>query len=559
MRLLSMQTARLRTRQSIRLLRRSALHLYPRYRPRKEAAQGGAKFLAQTGGRFSVLKKNSFVRSAFSVTGVIIVAKLLGFVKQMISAGLFGATLETDLITLSQGSLIDVQYLLSQVLLTAFTSLYIHIREQESSIAASRFVSNTLRAFSLIALAISSLFTLTAPLLARIIAPSYSMEASARLSTYLRIYAPLLVVFVWIAVFQALLNSQERFVPGEMVSVNQSLIFIAVALLFRSRLRERSMILAFFLYAAYNALYLGFCTRRYWRWSGGRAFTDPAIQKLFRMTGPLLLGYSMIYVNQQVDKILVSGMGDGAVTALTYGATLSNLISTFIISFCGILFTYVTVTISHGETERAAQTALTGSKALIFLFLPISILTACCAEDIVRIVFGRGAFDDAAVAAASHSLRGYCIAFVPLVFREVYSRFQYGYQETRRPMLNSTIGIFCNIALSIALSKPFGIWGITFASSFSVTVCGLLNFLTAKRCNANVRLRELLPALPRLVLGGLAVYASASFSLRQLASFSPLPRFVLTALVSLILYGLLAAPMLRKLLQSCRSILREQS
>lgn len=505
------------------------------------------------------MKNNTIFRSAFSVTGVILLAKLLGFVKQMTAASLFGATLETDLITLSQGSLIDIQYLLSQVLLTAFTSLYIHIREQEDPLAASRFVSGTLRAFSLIALAVSSLFALFAPLIVRIIAPSYSPALSARLSGYLRIYAPLLVIFIWMAVFQALLNAQERFVPGELISVNQSLIFLAAVFLFRSRLAERSMILAFFLYTVYNALYLGFCARRYWRWTPGQTFSDPAVRKLFHMAGPLLLGYSMVYVNQQVDKILVSGMGDGAVTALTYGATLSNLVTTFIVSFCGILFTYVTVTISHGEAEQAAQTALLGSRTLISLFLPVSILAVCCAEDIVRIVFGHGAFDDAAVAAAAHSLRGYCVVFVPLVFREVYSRFQYGYQETRRPMVNSVLGILCNIALSIALSRPFGIWGVAFASSFSVAVCGLLNFLTSRRCNASVRLRGLLPSVPWWILGSAAVYGSARFCLRQFASYSSLPRFVLTALIGLACYGLVTAPALWKLLQSSRSLLRERS
>lgn len=504
------------------------------------------------------MKKPTILRSALSVTGVVLIAKMLGFVKQLVSAGLFGATLETDLITLSQGSLFDIQYLLTQVLLTAFTSLYIHIREERDTLAASRFVRNTLCTFSLVAVAISVLFALCAPVIARIIAPSYPADVSARLTTYLRIYAPLLVLFVWIAVFQALLNSHERFVPGEMVSINQSVLFIAVVLLFRHRLAERGMILAFFLYTVWNLFYLGLCARRYWRWTGGQVFQDPDVRKLFRMAGPLILGYSMIYVNQQVDKILVSSMESGAVTALNYGATLSNLVTTFIISFCGILFTYVTVTISHGEDTRSARTALLGSQILITLFLPISILTAFCAEDIVRIAFGRGAFDAAAVTSAAQSLRGYCVVFVPLVFREVYSRFQYGYQETRRPMLNSTLGIFCNIALSILLSKPCGIWGVTFASSVSVAVCGVLNFLTAKRCNSSVDLRGLLPSVPWWLLGGVLCGLSSKICLRQFAAVSSLPRFILTVLLSLGVYGLATAPMLLRLWKSGRVILRSQ-
>ena len=49
------------------------------------------------------IKKNHIISTVFSVTGLLIVSKLLGFVKQMVTASAFGATLETDLINLSQG------------------------------------------------------------------------------------------------------------------------------------------------------------------------------------------------------------------------------------------------------------------------------------------------------------------------------------------------------------------------------------------------------------------------------------------------------------------------
>ena len=38
-----------------------------------------------------------------SVSGIVILAKILGFVKQMITANAFGATIHTDIISLSEG------------------------------------------------------------------------------------------------------------------------------------------------------------------------------------------------------------------------------------------------------------------------------------------------------------------------------------------------------------------------------------------------------------------------------------------------------------------------
>lgn len=71
---------------------------------------------------------------------------------------------------------------------------------------------------------------------------------------------------------------------------------------------------------------------------------------------------------------------------------------------------------------------------LSVVFLPISILTVLLSEEIVTIVYARGAFDAESVRICAQALRGYALMFVPLVFREVYSRFQYGHQDSKLPL-----------------------------------------------------------------------------------------------------------------------------
>ncbi len=107
--------------------------------------------------------------------------------------------------------------------------------------------------------------------------------------------------------------------------------------------------------------------------------------------GPLLLGYSLVYINQMVDKMLVSGLEAGAVTALNYAAVLSNLVSTFITTFASMLFAYVTTRIAVGDADGAAQLTERTALLLSVIFLPITILTVLLSEEIVTIVYARGA------------------------------------------------------------------------------------------------------------------------------------------------------------------------
>ena len=138
---------------------------------------------------------------------------------------------------------------------------------------------------------------------------------------------------------------------------------------------------------------------------------------------------------------------------------------------------------------------------LLITFLPISPLTMLQAEDIVTIIYAHGAFGVGNVRICAQALRGYALVFLPLVLREVYSRFQYGNQDSKRPMLNSSIGIVLNIILSVVLCPHYGVLGVSFATSISIVVCGVLNMHASRKLNALLSLRCYLRALPFLTLG----------------------------------------------------------
>ena len=498
-------------------------------------------------------KFSQLSRAVVSVTGVIVLAKALGFVKQMVIASRFGTTIETDLVNLSQGFIGDIQYVLVQVLLTSFTSIYIHTLENDET-EAKRFVADTLKVFSVIAACVSVCVVITAPVIARVIAPSYTQELSGRLSGYIRMFSPLLVFFVWTAVSQSLLNAHKRFVPGELIGANKSIVLIVLVLLFEKYYGIRTLVFGFFIYTTLDVVFLGSLAFRYGGRSSGNPINNAAVRRLLRMTGPLFLSYAMVYINQQVDKILSSGLPAGSVTALGYGATLANLVGTFIVSFCSILFTYITAHISKNEHRSAAEWAIHSATVLVLAFLPISILTFFCAKEIVTVVFGRGAFSDKSIQAASAALMGYSFSFVPLVFRELFSRFQYGYQDSRAPMVNSIIGIVGNIILSIVLCPYFGVLGIAFASSVSVLICGLLNAVTARRHNQDLRFYALLRKIPILLLGVCVCALTAKWSLLFLKSSSPLLRIVVTTICSGGSYLVTVSPVLYQLIRKRRAI-----
>ena len=297
-------------------------------------------------------KKRGIFKAVFSVSFVLLIAKILGFVKQIIVANAFGATVDTDVIALSQGIITDFEYLIAQTMITAFIPIYISVKENNQD--EKHFVSNVLKIFSVISILISSMVFAFAPAVSRIIAPSYSGEIFDSFVHNVRIYAFSLVILVITAIFNALLKGNNSFLPGEVTSMNQSLVFIACVILFSNSLGVRTLIFSFLLYAVVNLLYLGIYSRRYWRFEL-RGFTfDDNIKRLLKMIAPLLFSYAMVYINQLVDKILATGLGGGIVTAMSYSAVLTNFVNGFTGAICGIAFTSMAHNTARKDDEKTA-------------------------------------------------------------------------------------------------------------------------------------------------------------------------------------------------------------
>lgn len=487
------------------------------------------------------------VKTLFSVTGLVILGKLLGFVKQLIIASAFGATLETDLINLSQGLFIDLQALFSQALLTALVVVYLRVQEDGDE-RARRFAGNVWSAVSVFAVVLSLLLCLCAPLLAKLLAPEYDVDLLARLTRYLRLFAPTMLPFIWATVYNSLLNANKCFIPGEFISISFSFWTISFVLLLPRSLGVLPLALTFLVYTVWIALYLGVLSQRYLTLSRENPVRDCAVRQLLRMMTPLTLSYSLTFLRAQLMNVLSSSQGDGAVSALNYALILSSLVTTFLVTFASIFFPYVTSCISEGNETGAARLTRSAVMALLALFLPIAILTALCAKDIVTIVYARGAFDAQSVTLCTAALVGFAPAFVPLVFQEIYSRYLYAHGDSRHPLINNAIGMTCGIVTSVVLSRSLGLVGITAGSSvISAFVCGGLHWRSARKYYPVLCTENRLSDLVWLLTGGAVCAASACVCLRIFAGLAPFPRFVLTVLISFTAYAFASCPLLLRL------------
>lgn len=462
----------------------------------------------------------------------------------MIMAAMFGASAQTDIILLAQTLVGDFQYLLTQVMLTATTSIYIHLNadnKQDSRL----FARNLCRITLLLSLGLTVLLLLAAPVLSIVIAPAYSEGELQRLTMYLRLHIPALSFICIGVVFQALLHANKRFLPGQLYVVLQNTIWILAMLLLGKMVGVNALVIAFLAYAVLSTIMLAVQTSPYWR---GKGYPFQIRTKYFgdllNMMGPLLLSYSMVFINQQVDKIVSSSLEEGVITSLVYGSSIYSLVSTFIVSGASIFFSYVTDDIAHGRQEQVGHQITEISCLFIAAVLPLVLILIICSQEIISILFGHGAFDETAVLYAGQALRGYAVALVPLCIRELFTRLQYGYRDSKGPMISSTISILCNIPLTILLGRSIGVLGITLATSLSIAVCSILNMHTARKLNRFIHLGDFLKPIPYFLIGSALCIGILWISRSWLLGIPQLLRFVVRASAALLGYCIAIAPII---------------
>ena len=485
-------------------------------------------------------------RTFSALTAVIIISKLAGFIKQIVIAWAFGASTDTDLLQISQSLVGDIEYVILQTLSTAFVALYIHIREADS-IKAKEFISNITKTLIMIAVVVSTVLAVCSSAVSKIIAPSYDAEISSKLAKYITVFSPAVLLSVLSALFISVLNANKRFIPGEIKGMIQSVVVILTVILLKDRLSVNALAVGILIYSVINPLFYGWISKEFIHLTKGSPFSDTHVREFLALCAPLMLGYSMLLINQLVDKIIVSGMNPGTITAMVYGHVLYNLVTAFITALCTVLFTSLTELNSQRDIVGASRMAEKASVIMIMALIPTTVVVCFASKEIVTLAFGRGAFDQQAIQATSLSLIGYGTGLIGFAVKSLYAGALYSVKDTKSPMLNSTVGVAVNIFFSIVLSRIIGVLGVTIASSIAEYVAAVLNIASWRKASGSYEFLIKMKDIITIIISAIICAFSVSVVLRNMSIQSNALRLGVSTILCFTAFFLCTLPVIRNL------------
>jgi putative peptidoglycan lipid II flippase len=206
-------------------------------------------------------------------------------------------------------------------------------------------------------------------------------------------------------------------------------------------------------------------------------FRDPRVRQVLRLMLPVTIGLGLINFNLLINSTLGSLVSDQAARAIDAAFRIYMLPQgMFSVAIATVLFPTLSRLAARKDLDGLRTLTANGMRQVFLLLIPAAAATLALATPITRLIYQHGAFGPGSTELVSSALFWFSFSLpfsgVNLLLTRTFFSLQRPWITTGIAALNLSV----NVAVSVALYKPFGIPGIvvgTAASSAAMTFAQL--------------------------------------------------------------------------------------
>ena len=434
----------------------------------------------------------SLYRSFFSVGGMTLLSRLLGFVRDMLMAMVLGAGPAADAFFAAFRFPNLFRRLFAEgAFNTAFVPLFASALEQEGNETARDLAARILAWLLAAVLVVTLVFELFMEQILVPFVPGFLGDPEKyQLTVFLtRIMFPYLACMSLMAAYAAMLNSLGRYFAGAFAPVLLNIVNIAALVpLFLMAVKDPADA-AF--WVAIAMLLGGVAQLALVWWAIRRANflprfvfpkPDADIKRFWALAVPAILTGGITQINIFVGTIIASGAA-GAIAILSYADRLYQLPLGIIgIAIGTVLLPELSRHLGAGRDDEARNVQGEALILAMYLSVPSAVALAVIAEPVVRALFERGQFGPEATVATASTLVAFAFGLPAFVLVKVLQPAFFARKDTRTPSINAAITAAANIILSLLLFPSMVQVGIALATTLSAWLGALLlGFILLRR------------------------------------------------------------------------------
>lgn len=496
-------------------------------------------------------------KSFATVGGLTLLSRVFGFVRDILIAASLGTGWVADAFVVAFRFPNLFRRLFGEgAFNSAFVPIFAKKFEGEGKEAARTFAEDAMAGLFFVLLIFTIIAELAMPFFMFALAPGFDAEPQkfdlAVLLT--RITMPYLLCMSLVALMSGALNSVGRFAESSSVSIVLNVV-MAVATLIALWLgytagAEAGIIQALAVFVA------GILQLALLMWGMNRAgltlrlrrptWTDD-LRRLWQLGIPGIISGGVTQLNIAIGTMIAT-MQPGAVSQLYYADRLYELPLAIVgIAVGVVLLPDVARQLRAGNTAGVMDSQNRSLEFAMLLTIPAALALAIIPNEIVRVLFERGAFSAADTHSTATVLAVFALGLPAFVLIKVFSPAYFAREDTKTPMRYAAISLTANTLGSIALFFIFRNlgWmphlGIAIATSLGGWLNAYLLWSTLRTqgaFQADDRLRRNLPliALASIAMGAALYWAAGAFAGQLHASHGILVNTA--ALAALVTFGM---------------------
>ncbi len=415
-------------------------------------------------------------KSIFTNSFGILTSRILGFVRDMLQASILGANIYTDIFIVAFKLPNLFRRIFAEGAFTqSFLPSFAHSK-QKSVFSVSIFMKffGFLVLFSILVALFSNFFT-------NIIASGFDAHTISEAAPLVAINFNYLILIFTVTFLASLLQYKNHFAT---TAFSTALLNIAIIGALLSSKEESSKTIVynmsyaviigglmqvvvhviaaknFHLFKIFVGGFYGLKTK------SSRITND--IKKFKSTFGASVLGSSTAQISAFLDGWLASFLFAGSISYLYYANRIFQFpLALFAIATSVAIFPKVSRYLKNNDNQKAYLMLEKSFWFLAYLLTGASTIGIVFSDEIVWLLYERGAFTAVDSSHTSMILSMYLVGLIPFGLSRIFSLWLYAKQRQKEAAKISAISLGANIILSLALIVPFQAAGLALASSLS--------------------------------------------------------------------------------------------
>lgn len=416
------------------------------------------------------------VRYAATMMAGTLASRVLGLVREMLTAAFFGATLQLDAFYVAYTLANLARQLLAEgALSAAFVPVFSRTLAADGRQKAHSLARQALTVLFFCTLTVVLLGALLAPIFVRLMAPGFKGETYAIAVRLTQTLFPFLLLMSLSALAMGVLNSLGSFFVPAVAPALSNAAFIAYLLLFAKQKTVWNLSIA--------VLIGGFCCMSLqWYWCAKMkmplrpAKPDKNNKELHDMMAlfiPYAAGLSLNQINPVISRMMGSFLQGGSISVLNYADRVLQLpLGLFVIAISQAVLPMLS-RIDTQNCEEFRDFVRDALRFNLFIVLPVTAGLFFFSQQVIHLLFFRGAFSEWAWHSTAVALSLYGLGLPGMASSTIILRAMYARCMPRAAIGVTAVTVVVNFCASCALMPIFKYAGLATSVALAFTCSSL--------------------------------------------------------------------------------------